>query len=84
MTKTGTSKTKVTGRLLKGSTGVRGQYVSIQRKKADGTWSTVGKPKTDATGRLSRTLSGRSKAAYRLVFAGGTGLLGRTSSSKHL
>jgi bacillolysin len=82
--RTGTSKTKVTGRLLKGSAGVLGKLVQVQRKKSNGTWSTVATPKTNSAGRLSATLSGRSKASYRLVFPGGTSLLGRTSSAKHL
>jgi hypothetical protein len=81
--RTGTTQTKVSGTLLKGATGVAGQVVQVQRQSA-GTWSTVAKPKTDSKGHLAATLSGRSTAPYRLLFPGATGLLGRTSGSKHL
>lgn len=81
--RTGSSKTKVTGRLIRGSHGVRGKVVQIQRK-THGTWVRVARRTTDSTGHLTAKLRGRSKARYRLVFSGATGLLGRASSSRHL
>jgi bacillolysin len=82
--RTGASRTKVTGRLIRGSHGVRGKVVQIQRKRADGAWVRVARRTTDSTGHLTTKLSGRSKARYRLVFSGAPGLLGSTSGSRRL
>ena len=54
--RTGTSATKVSGRLLNtASTGLGGKIVQVQRRAANGTWSTVAKPKTDSSGHLAVT-----------------------------
>ena len=85
LAKTGTSATKVSGRLLNiGSVGLGAKIVQVQRKAANGTWSTVAKPKTDSSGHLAVTVSGRSTMPYRLQFLGGPGLIGGSSGSKHL
>jgi bacillolysin len=82
--RTGTTQTRVTGTLFKGSTGLAGRVVQVQRRASGGPWSTVTTTKTDSKGHVAVTLGGRSTALYHLVFPGGTGLLGRTSGSKHL
>ena len=66
------------------ASGLRGKVVHVQRKRSDGTWSTLASPTTGSAGAFAATFGGRSGAPYRLLFTGGTVLIGSTSVTGHL
>ncbi len=83
--RTGSRATRVTGRLLTAErTALPRRRVAVQRQAADGTWSTLTRVTTSATGRVGVTLAGRSRSGYRLVFGGAVGLVGCTSPPHRL
>ena len=83
--RTGSSATRVTGRLLSAKgTALPGRRVAVQRQSADGTWSTLTRVTTSSTGRIGTTVAGRSRSPYRLVFGGAVGFIGCTSPTHRL
>lgn len=85
VTRTGIRNTRVWARLLThASRPLAGRRVAVQRLRPDRTWATVKTVVTGSQGTVVLVLGGRSRAAYRLVFPGGTALIGSVSLSKHL
>ena len=83
--RTGTSSTRLSGRLLSSaSKGLAGRPVVVQRQGADGTFRSLRTVTTSSTGTFGVTVAGRSTAAYRLVFRGADRLIGSRSGTRHL
>ena len=76
-------KTRLTGALKMGPTGVDGQVVKVVAKRGN-TWVKVGKATTGAGGKYSLRLKGTTKRKYRVVFVGGANLMGSRSPQRHL
>ena len=83
--RTGTSATRLSGRLLSSAAkGLARRPVVVQQQTADGTFGTLRTVTTSSTGTFAVTVAGRSTAAYRLVFRGAEGLIGSRSGARHL
>ena len=83
--RTGTSSTRLSGRLLSSaSKGLAGRPVVVQRQAADGTFRSLRTVTTSSTRTFGVTVAGRSTAAYRLVFRGADRLIGSRSGTRHL
>jgi len=76
-------KTRLTGALKMGPTGVDGQVVKVLAKQGS-RWVKVGKTTTVAGGKYSLRLKGTTQRKYRVVFLGGANLMGSRSPQRHL
>lgn len=75
--------TGLSGKLTAGGKGLKGEKLKIQTKKK-GHWLTLKTVKTGKGGKYSALLSGTKSRPYRVVFAGGQGLMGSQSPQRHL
>ncbi len=76
-------KTLLTGKLLKGSKGLKNKVLKVLTKKK-GKWVKLVKVTTGKDGKYSLKLPGTSDRKYVVQFGGAIGLMGCRSPSKHL
>ncbi len=76
-------KTVLTGKLLKGSKGLKGKVLKVLTKQK-GKWVKIDKVTTGKKGVYKLLLKGTSSRLYRVLFPGGLGLMGSQSPKRHL